>query len=231
MTRNCDGTKEDLLHGHWRGCTFSLKILWQLVAAPEVVESVDAFARVTLPGLAQKGCVLLRDEAVLFALPLRLQIEITVQIREALAFDKQRKEFSCLFLQAHRCRNVEELEAREPPEQRSVGAQVSDIRIKVLMLGVNVSEGDHRHVFGRRISNAERKSVSEGDAIAAPVGRGEQILAHLESCDKVPALGFGRLEIIFFRVTENEIEGQEPGLDVSEFVLPPIAEIGCRERR
>jgi len=78
---------------------------------------------------------------------------------------------------------------------------------------------------GRKIGNAERESVCEGDAIAAPVGRSEQILAHLESLDKVPALGISRLEIIFFRMRENEIESQEPGLDVGEFVLPPIAEI------
>src|SRR5258708_34143034 len=92
MTRNCDGTKEDLLHGQWhrRGCSFSLKILWQLVATPEVVESVDAFARVTLPGLAQKDCVLFRDELVLLALPLRLQIEVTVQTRAALALESHR---------------------------------------------------------------------------------------------------------------------------------------------
>src|SRR5216683_2352632 len=52
--------------------------------------------RKLLHDLPQKGRILLRDEPVLFALPLRLQIEITVQIRSALAFDKQRKELGRL---------------------------------------------------------------------------------------------------------------------------------------
>src|SRR5216683_1619887 len=102
---------------------------------------------------------------------------------------------------------------------------MGDVCVEVLMIRVNIREGDHRHVIGRRISNAERESVREGDAVATSVGRSEQILADLESLDKVPALGFRGLEIIFFRVSENEIEGQEPGLDVSEFVLPPVAKI------
>jgi hypothetical protein len=100
-----------------------------------------------------------------------------------------------------------------------------DVRVEVSVLGIDESEGDHRYVFGRRISNVERESVCEGDASTVPFGRQEQALIDLESLDKVPALGFRGLEIIFFRVSENEIEGQEPGLDVSEFVLPPIAEI------
>src|SRR5205814_1999546 len=186
--------------------SFNLKVLWQLIATPEVVESADAVPRVTVPGLAQKDRVLLGDEPELLALPLCLQVEITSQIREALAFDKQRKELGSLFLQAHGGRNVEELEARKLPEERPVDEQVGDIRIKVSVVRVKVREGDHRHIIGRRISNAKRKPVSEGDAIAAPVGRGEQILADLESLDKVSALGFRGLEIIFFRMRENEVE-------------------------
>ncbi len=63
-----------------------------------MVKTADAFPRVTLPGLVQKDCVLLCDEPELLALPLRLQVEITGQIRETLAFDKQRKELGSLFL-------------------------------------------------------------------------------------------------------------------------------------
>src|SRR5207249_903859 len=201
-----EGSEENLLLGQCSRRSFSLKIRWQLIPTPEVVESADAVPRVTLPGLAQKDRVLLRDEPVLLALPLRFQVKITNQIREALAFDKQRKELGSLFLQTRGRRNVEELEARKLPEERPVHAQVDDIRIKVSVVRVNVREGDHRHVIGRRISNAKRKPVCEGDAIAAPVGRGDQILADLEWLDKVSALGFGGLEIIFFRMRENEIE-------------------------
>ncbi len=175
--------------------------------------------------MAQKGRVLLRDEPVLFTVPLRLHVEITSQIREALTFDKQRKELGSLLLETRFSRNVKELEARKLPEQRPVGAQVRYIRIKVSVVRINVSEGDHRHVFGRRISNAERKPVREGDAAMVLYGWREQALADLESLDKVSALGFRGLEIIFFRVSENEVESQEPGLDVGEFVIPPIAEI------
>jgi hypothetical protein len=225
MTGNCNGSKKNLLRGRWRWHRFSLKILRQLIATPEVVESADAFTRVTLPGLVQEDRVLLRDEPVLLALPLCLQVEITSQISEAVAFDKQREELGSLFLQARCGRNVEELEARELAEEWPIGSQMGDIPIQVLVFGINVREGDHRHVIRRRISNAEGKSVREGDAIAVPVGWSEQSLTHLESLDKVPALGLSRLEIIVFRMRKNEIEGQEPGLDVSEFVLPPIAEI------
>ena len=102
---------------------------------------------------------------------------------------------------------------------------MGDKRIEVLVLRVNIREGDHRRVIRRRISNAKRKSIREGDAGAAPIGRSEQILADLESLDKESALGFRGLEIVVVWMIENEIECQQSGLDVSEFVLSPIAEI------
>jgi hypothetical protein len=102
---------------------------------------------------------------------------------------------------------------------------MGDIPSKVSVVGINVREGDHRHVLGRRIGNAERKSIREGYDVAVLFGWREQAFVYLESPDEVPPLGFCRLEIVFFRMRENEIERQEPGLDVSEFVLPPIAEI------
>src|SRR5258708_33246252 len=110
MTGNCNGSEEDLLHEHWGWGSFRLKILWQLIAFPQVVKIADALAGVTLPGVAQEDCVLLRDEPVLLALPLRVQVEITVQIREALAFDKKRKDLGSLVLQTRGGREVKELE-------------------------------------------------------------------------------------------------------------------------
>jgi len=102
---------------------------------------------------------------------------------------------------------------------------VCNVCFEVSVLGINVGEGDHRHVIGRRIGNAEGKSVGKGDAVAVFLGWREQTLIDLESLDKVPALCFRCLEIVFFRVSENEIEGQEPGFNVTEFVFPPIAKI------
>ncbi len=106
MTGNCNGSKKNFLRGRLRRRSFSLKILWQLIATPEIVEGADAFPRVMLPGLAQEDRVLLGDEMVLLALPLRLKVEITSQIREAFAFDKQGENLGSLFLQARCGRNV-----------------------------------------------------------------------------------------------------------------------------
>ena len=61
-------------------------------------------------------------------------------------------------------------------------------------------------------------------------GWGEQTLAELEPFDEIPPLLFRRLEITVFRVGKDEIEGQEPRLDVIEFVLPAIAEMGLANR-
>ncbi len=98
------------------------------------------------------------------------------------------------------------------------------------MLGINVGKRHHRHVIGGGIGNAERKSLGERDALAMLVGRREQTLAEFEPFDQIAPLLFRRLEIAVFRVGKDEIEGQEPRLDVIEFVLPAIAEMGLADR-
>jgi hypothetical protein len=108
---------------------------------------------------------------------------------------------------------------------------VGHICVEISVLGVNVSEGDHRHVIGRRIGNAERKPIRKGDAGTVLCGWREQPFVDLESADKVSPLGVRCLETVFFRVSENEIEREEPGLDVSEFMLSPIAEIVSADGR
>jgi hypothetical protein len=98
---------------------------------------------------------------------------------------------------------------------------MSDVGIEFSMLRINVSEGDYRHVFGSRICNAQGKPVRK-DAKALRTIRGEQALFYPEALDKVSAFVFRGLEIVFLRMTEDEVERQEPGLDVKEFVLPAI---------
>jgi len=61
-------------------------------------------------------------------------------------------------------------------------------------------------------------------------GSREQILAEFEPFDEVAPLLFRRLEIAVFRVGKDEIQGQESRLDVIEFVLPAIAEMGFDDR-
>ena len=98
------------------------------------------------------------------------------------------------------------------------------------MLGIDVGKSHHRHVIGRGIGHTKRESLGEGDALAMLVGWGKQTLAELEPFDEIPPLLFRRLEIAVFRVGKDEIESQEPRLDVVEFVLPAIAEMGFADR-
>ena len=67
--------------------------------------------------------------------------------------------------------------------------------------------------------------VGKRDAVAFCSGRGEQTLFYLEAFDEVPALLLRGLEIMLLPVSEDEVERQEPSLDVREFVFPAIAEM------
>ena len=58
----------------------------------------------------------------------------------------------------------------------------------------------------------------------------KQTVAEFEPFDEVAPLLFRRLEIAVFRVGKDEVKSQEPRLDVIEFVLPPIAEMGLANR-
>jgi hypothetical protein len=51
-------------------------------------------------------------------------------------------------------------------------------------------------------------------------GRGEQAFFYFEALDKVPTLLLCGLEIMLLGMTEDEVERQEPSLNVREFVLP-----------
>ena len=98
------------------------------------------------------------------------------------------------------------------------------------MLGINVGKSHHRHVIGSGIGYAQRKSLGERDGLAMLAGWREQTLAEFEPFDEVAPLLFRRLEIAVFRVGKDEVKSQEPRLDVIEFVLPAIAEMGFANR-
>src|SRR5215472_7326645 len=99
---------------------------------------------------------------------------------------------------------------------------MSDVGVEVSVLGVNVGEGDHRHVVRSWIGDAQGKPIGERDAIAFRSGRGKQGFFYLEAADEVPTFLFGCLEILLLRMGEDEIEGEEPGLDVREFMFPSV---------
>jgi hypothetical protein len=225
MTLHGERSEDDLLRWQRRCRCLSLDVLRESIPLPEIIESRDAVPSETLPGFAQKDRVLLRDEPILLVVPLGLEIEITRQVPETLAFHVEREELSRLFLRTRRARNVEELETWKMPEQRPISAQVSDVRIQISVLGIEVSEGDHRQEVGRRIRNVERESVDEGDALAMLFGGEKQTLGNLEPPHEILAFGFRCLEIVILRVSEDVIECQEPGFDVTEFVPPAIPKI------
>ncbi|HYL85802.1 MAG TPA: hypothetical protein VE263_16355 [Candidatus Angelobacter sp.] len=55
--------------------------------------------------------------------------------------------------------------------------------------------------------------------------RVEQALFYLEALDKVSAFLFRGFEILFLRMSEDEVEFEELGLDVREFMFAAIAEM------
>ena len=67
-------------------------------------------------------------------------------------------------------------------------------------------------------------------ALPCSLDGAEQTLAEFEPFDEVAPLLFRRLEIAVFRVGKDEVKSQEPRLDVIEFVLPAIAEMGLANR-
>src|SRR5262249_8104835 len=151
---------------------------------------------------------------VLPVVPLRLKIEISCQIRKAPSFREQRKQLRGLLLLACCGRNVQKLKARKLSEKRPVRTQMGDKCLKTFVFQIDVSEGDHGHKVGRRIRNTEREAVRESDSAAVFLCWEKKILGHLESPNEVLALGFCGLEIVVFRVSENEIERQESGFDM-----------------
>ena len=90
-----------------------MKILGQLISVPQVVQRADAVASETLPAFAHEDDIRFGKKSVLLVVPLRLKIEIARQVREALSFREQRKQFSSLFVLTRCGRNVEELEGRK----------------------------------------------------------------------------------------------------------------------
>src|SRR5690348_1532062 len=98
------------------------------------------------------------------------------------------------------------------------------------MLGINVRERHHRHVIGGRIGYAQRKSLGERDRLTIPVGGREYALAEFEPFDQVAPFFFRRLEITVLGVGKDEIQTEELRLDVIEFVLSAIAEMGFANR-
>src|SRR5579863_3393941 len=103
-------------------------------------KSAEYLAVETLRGLVPEDHVILCDKAVFPAIPLGLDIEVAGQIREALGFHKERKQFRCFLLEARCGRNVDELEARKLPEQRPIGTQVRDVAVEVSVLRINVGK-------------------------------------------------------------------------------------------
>ena len=67
-------------------------------------------------------------------------------------------------------------------------------------------------------------------ALPCSLGANKQTLAEFEPFDQIAPLLFRRLEIAVFRVGKDEVKSQEPRLDVIEFVLPAIAEMGFANR-
>lgn len=189
-------------------------------------KSVEYLAVETLRGPVPEDHVVLCYKAVFPVIPLGLDIEVAGQIRETPVFHKEREKLACFLLEARCRRNVDELEARKLPEQRPVGTQVRDVSVEVSVLGINVGKSRHRHVIGSGIGYAERKCLGERDGLAMLIGQRKQALAEFEPFDEVASLLFRRLEIAVFRAGKDEIESQKPRLDVIEFVLPAIAEMG-----
>jgi hypothetical protein len=107
---------------------------------------------------------------------------------------------------------------------------VRDVSIDVSVLGINVGKRHHRHVIGCGIGHAERKCLGERDGLAMLAGWREQTFAEFEPFNQMVPLLFRRLEIAVFRVGKDEVKSQEPRLDVIEFVLPAIAEMGFANR-
>ncbi len=207
-----------------------MKILGQLISVPQVVQRADAVASETLPAFAHEDDIRFGKKSVLLVVPLRLKIEIARQVREALSFREQRKQFSSLFVLTRCGRNVEELEGRKLSEERPVGTQVRDKCLKTFVFRIDVSEGDHRHELGWRIGNTERETVGESDASAVFFRWEKQILQCLESSNEVFPLGFCGLEIVVFRVSEDVIERQESRFDVAKFMTSPISEFAFSNR-
>jgi hypothetical protein len=107
---------------------------------------------------------------------------------------------------------------------------VCDAAVEVSVLGIKIGKSHHRHVIRSGIGYAQWKSVGERDGLAVLAGSREETLAEFEPFNQIAPLLFRRLEIAVFRVGKDEVKSQEPRLDVIEFVLPAIAEMGLANR-
>ena len=67
-------------------------------------------------------------------------------------------------------------------------------------------------------------------ALPYSLDRENELSLSLNRSIRVAPFLFRRLEIAVFRVGKDEVKSQEPRLDVIEFVLPAIAEMGLANR-